>query len=151
MAFLVGIAEQDLLMSIKKRAAKGKLSMGQSVELWDNLPQGNCAGHSGGYLYFFIQDLSEVLALMKASSFFIGNDSGLTHLAAYMGVATVAVFGPSSPMRWTPMGDSVKLLRGTQDCLPCFEIAKDNCDDPQCLSGVSVNMVLDAVRGFMVD
>ncbi len=148
--FLVGPAEADLLMSIKERARKGKFSLGQGVGLGDKLPRGNCAGHSRDYWYCNIQDLSEALALIEASSFFIGNDSGLTHLAAFLGVATVAIFGPSSPKRWAPMGNCVKLLRGTQDCLPCFEVAKNNCDDPQCLSGVSADMVLDAVRGFMV-
>lgn len=41
---------------------------------------------------------------------FIGNDSGPTHLAAFMGKRVVAMFGPSSPRVWAPLGDRVILL-----------------------------------------
>ena len=93
-----------------------------------------------------VEDLSEVTAFMKASRCFVGNDSGLTHLVAYVGLPTVAIFGPSSPKRWSPIGRATKVLRGEADCTPCFEIANQNCDDPQCLSRVSVEMVLEAVE-----
>jgi hypothetical protein len=41
-----------------------------------------------------------------------------------------------------------KVLRGAADCAPCFEVEEENCKDPQCLSGVSVDMVVDVVRGL---
>ena len=119
--FLLGPAESDLLPFVKKRV-EGKFQIRP------------------------IQDLCEVMTFMKTAACFIGNDSGLAHLAAVMGVPTVAIFGPSSPKRWRPLGKAVKILRGSSDCAPCFEIAKTNCDEPECLRGVSVDMVLDAAK-----
>lgn len=42
---------------------------------------------------------------------YIGNDSGLTHLAALLGLPTLALFGPSDPDIWHPLGRSVTVLR----------------------------------------
>jgi ADP-heptose:LPS heptosyltransferase len=91
-------------------------------------------------------DPVEMIALLKRASIFIGHDSGTTHLAAFTNAPTVSIFGPSDPVRWSPLGQNVKVLRGEEECLPCFETESDNCSDPQCLSAVSVNMVFDAVK-----
>ncbi len=37
----------------------------------------------------------------------MGNDSGPTHLAAAVGCPTVALFGPTDPARWAPVGAHV--------------------------------------------
>jgi heptosyltransferase-3 len=122
--FLLGPAECDLLPLVKKRAEARRP-------------------------IYAVQDLSEVMALMKNTSCFIGNDSGLAHLAAMMGLPTVAIFGPSSPKRWRPLGGVVKVLRGVEDCPACFETEKANCRTPRCLSGVSVARVLAAAKGLV--
>lgn len=49
-------------------------------------------------------DLLTVAAALKSCSAFIGNDSGLSHLAAAMGLPTLALFGPSDPVRYAPFG-----------------------------------------------
>lgn len=41
---------------------------------------------------------------------FLGNDSGITHLAAMLGIPTVALFGPSDPIIWRPVGPKVEVL-----------------------------------------
>jgi ADP-heptose:LPS heptosyltransferase len=46
-------------------------------------------------------------ALLKTSGGYIGNDSGVSHLAAFLGLPTVAVFGPSNPEMWRPIGPRV--------------------------------------------
>ncbi len=74
-------------------------------------------------------DLWETLLVCRA---FVGNDSGVTHLAALAGATFVAVFGPSDPLRWTPQGRG-RVLREKTDCLPCFELENKNCDEPVCL------------------
>jgi ADP-heptose:LPS heptosyltransferase len=121
--FLLGPAESDLLPVLQK----GVEGRGEICQL---------------------QDLMEVMTLMKAATGFIGNDSGLAHLAAIMGVPTVAIFGPSSPTRWHPLGRAVRVVRGAADCAPCFEISESNCDEPQCLRGVSVDRVLEAAKAL---
>ncbi|MBO0779867.1 MAG: glycosyltransferase family 9 protein, partial [Ktedonobacteraceae bacterium] len=41
---------------------------------------------------------------------YLGNDSGITHLAALLGLPTLALFGPSDPVTWRPLGCSVSVL-----------------------------------------
>jgi ADP-heptose:LPS heptosyltransferase len=47
---------------------------------------------------------------LKFASLLIGNDSGPTHLAAQMGLPTIALFGPTSPRIWAPRGPAVAVL-----------------------------------------
>ena len=54
-----------------------------------------------------LMDLAKRLA---ATNFYIGNDSGITHLAATVGCRTVAVFGPTNPVVWAPRGDEVCVI-----------------------------------------
>jgi heptosyltransferase-2/heptosyltransferase-3 len=49
-------------------------------------------------------------ALAGRSSLFIGNDSGVTHLAAAAGCPTVAIFGPTAPQLYAPRGPSVQVV-----------------------------------------
>ena len=44
----------------------------------------------------------------------VGNDSGITHLAAAVGCRTIALFGPTNPNRWAPLGPHVTVLRWEQ-------------------------------------
>ena len=58
-------------------------------------------------------NLADLAAWIKGSRLFIGNDSGITHLAAATGVATLALFGPASTETWTPRGENVVVLRSS--------------------------------------
>lgn len=51
--------------------------------------------------------LSELGGLITAADCVVGNDSGVSHLAAALGSPTVAIFGPTDPGRWRPLGDRV--------------------------------------------
>lgn len=93
-------------------------------------------------------NLMDLTTLLEGASCYIGHDSGVTHLASFMRIPTIAIFGPSDPKRWSPTGASVKVLRAAENCPPCFETDSGNCSDPQCLKGVSLDMVLEAVRDF---
>ncbi len=53
--------------------------------------------------------LDEIAALLAACDAAVGNDSGLTHLAAVVGCPTVALFGPTAPARTAPVGGAVIL------------------------------------------
>ncbi len=52
-------------------------------------------------------ELAEVIA---GASLYIGNDSGPTHLAAQLGLPTIAMYGPTDPVVWAPVGPQVKTL-----------------------------------------
>ena len=47
---------------------------------------------------------------LTGAALFVGNDAGPTHLAAQMGLATIALYGPTDPKRWSPMGPAVTIL-----------------------------------------
>ncbi len=54
--------------------------------------------------------LTQVLGLLSRVDGFVGNDSGITHLAAAMGVQTLAVFGPTNPAVYRPIGPGVTVF-----------------------------------------
>jgi ADP-heptose:LPS heptosyltransferase len=60
-------------------------------------------------------------AALSRAALFVGNDSGVTHLAAAYGAPTLALFGPSDACTWRPLGGCVVSLSstdGTMDGLP---------------------------------
>ena len=77
-------------------------------------------------------DITEFADLLRNAGGFIGNDSGATHLAAFLGLPVMAIFGPSDPDRWKPLGRAVNVLRAATSCSPCFETNTKNCDKPDC-------------------
>ncbi len=52
----------------------------------------------------------ELFNQLRTASLFIGNDSGPSHLAGVVGLPTVALFGPTNPAVWKPMGPRVRVL-----------------------------------------
>ena len=54
--------------------------------------------------------LTQVLDLLSCADAFLGNDSGITHLAAALGVKTIAVFGPTNPDVYSPIGPAVTVV-----------------------------------------
>ncbi|MGH7925902.1 MAG: glycosyltransferase family 9 protein, partial [Candidatus Binatus sp.] len=56
-------------------------------------------------------DLPTVAAVTRLASAFVGNDSGVSHLAAAVGTSGVAIFGPTEPARWRPLGRRIDILR----------------------------------------
>jgi heptosyltransferase-3 len=60
-------------------------------------------------------DLPTVAAIARHASAFVGNDSGVSHLAAAVGAPGVVIFGPTDPARWRPRGTggdaSIRVLR----------------------------------------
>jgi hypothetical protein len=59
--------------------------------------------------------LPTAVDLLAAASLYIGNDGGMSHLAAALGTPTVAIFGPTSPTLWRPMGDHVTCVSPDAD------------------------------------
>jgi ADP-heptose:LPS heptosyltransferase len=55
--------------------------------------------------------LREVASIIAAGRCFVGNDCGISHLAAALEIPTVAIFGPTDPNTWRPLGEHVTILR----------------------------------------
>jgi heptosyltransferase-3 len=97
---------------------------------------------------FHTFDLQLMAGIIARADLFIGHDSGLTHLAATLGVSTVAIFGPTDPSRWAPRGPHVRVVTGpschcegwgaVRSCgeQPCLQIPLDHIMDA-CTSAYS--------------
>ncbi|HYL37263.1 MAG TPA: glycosyltransferase family 9 protein [Bryobacteraceae bacterium] len=55
-------------------------------------------------------DLHELACWLATARVYIGNDSGITHLAAAVGTPVVALFGPTDPRIWAPRGEQVRVV-----------------------------------------
>jgi heptosyltransferase-2 len=86
------------------------------AELAEALPEatvllGPCEGPLGtGNPVLKNLSLEAVAEELRNCRVFVGNDSGITHIAAYWGTPTVALFGPTDPEFWGPLGRRVKVL-----------------------------------------
>ena len=60
-------------------------------------------------------DLLTAYACLKRARLFIGNDSGLMHLAAAAGAPTIGLFGPSDETLYGPWGADTRVVRGPRD------------------------------------
>ncbi|WP_313608131.1 glycosyltransferase family 9 protein [Rhizobium sp.] len=93
-------------------------------------------------------DLASVIA---NAQIFVGTDTGATHLAALIGVPTVVVFsGVADHNIWQPMGKSVAIVRKPLACSPCHIARIEDCVAAhQCMTGISVDVVLDTIRNTL--
>ncbi len=91
-----------------------------------------------------LQKLADLVPLLSSAKGYIGNDSGVTHLAGYLGIPGVAVFGPSDPRRWKPLGTSISVIQNLNECTPCFEVLSNECKQRPCLSRITVDQVIKA-------
>ena len=63
-------------------------------------------------------------ALLARAGLYVGNDSGVSHLAAAFGAPTLALFGPSDPAIWSPLGPRVETLRGADAAIETLAITE---------------------------
>ena len=102
------------------------------------------------------RNLREVAALLEKGHLFIGNDSGMMHLAGMVGTPVVAIFGPGSPLTSGPFMDADKqeIVSKNFDCSPCRQKFFKECkpsphNKPYCLEDISVKEVAEAVDRLM--
>ncbi len=87
--------------------------------------------------------LLELYACLKRTALFVGNDSGLMHMAAAAGVPTIGLFGPSREDLYAPWGEHCRAVRGDQSYDEIFPEDYDhrNPDQPDLMAGLSVDRV----------
>jgi lipopolysaccharide heptosyltransferase II len=78
--------------------------------------------------------LDELMDELAGCDVLLTNDTGTMHLAAFLGVPTVAVFGSTEPDLTAPLGDFHRVLRHKADCSPCF--LRECPIDFRCMTGV---------------
>jgi ADP-heptose:LPS heptosyltransferase len=87
-------------------------------------------------------NLSQLAALLARCDIFLGNDSGVTHLAAALGVKTIAIFGPTNPVQWGPRGRNVSVIAQDVPCSPCEPSVMKSCPHRRCLTGLCPSVVI---------
>jgi ADP-heptose:LPS heptosyltransferase len=91
-------------------------------------------------------DLAQLAALLTRCDVYVGNDSGVSHLAGAVGARTVAIFGPTDEQQWAPRGPRVSILRRQIACSPCGDSAMKRCPHRSCLTELTLVEVLHELR-----
>jgi lipopolysaccharide heptosyltransferase II len=91
--------------------------------------------------------LPEVTALISRASLFVGNDSGIAHIAAAVETPSVVIFGSSNRAHWGPWATSpAEMVFDELDCQPCHGYFCEKFDQPECIKGVAVERVMAAIE-----
>ncbi len=80
--------------------------------------------------------LLSVANYIKSSSLFIGNDSGISHLAAFCGTKSILCFGPTDPKIWAPPFSWIKTIVSKKSCAPCNDYHK--CQTKDCMKFIEI-------------
>jgi ADP-heptose:LPS heptosyltransferase len=95
--------------------------------------------------------LAAVSALLSMSDLYIGNDSGISHLAASLGTRSMAFFGPTDPLLWKPLGENVRIVKSEVECAPCADDKSRGCRERRCLASVSPDRLYREARRVLPD
>lgn len=82
-----------------------------------------------------------LISILSRCAAYLGNDSGITHLAAGSGAPVVALFGPTDRRVWGPMGSRVKVISSAAECAPCKRSSWSNCQNGDCMNSIGVDCV----------
>ena len=129
-----GLAGHRVLVS----AAEGERA--QAAPLLDALGA-DCAVDAIG------ADLPSTACLFSRAALFLGNDSGLMHLAAAAGCNTVGLFGPTDDRLYSPWGPQALTVRTPESYTELTARRRASDDDDACLMmGLSVETVVEAIE-----
>ncbi len=95
--------------------------------------------------------LPEITALLARARVFIGNDSGIAHIAAAVKAPSVVIFGSSNTAHWRPWTPSIsssaaEVVIEEMDCQPCHGYFCEKFDEPECIKRVPVERVIAATE-----
>jgi predicted lipopolysaccharide heptosyltransferase III len=104
--------------------------------------------HSRAPLVSFTDlSLPELTALAARARLFVGNDSGVAHVAAAVRVPSVVVFGSSNVAHWRPWSQApAEVVREEMPCAPCPGYTCSEFDAPECIRRVGVGRVTAAIE-----
>lgn len=103
-------------------------------------------GEAGVFNLAGAGNLAVAAELIRRADFFVGNDSGLSHLAAAVGTPTVVISGPGDPTEVAPYSPLAVTVKRPLFCSPCYSNVCWRRDKPlECLDLVTVDDVWHAV------
>lgn len=108
---LVRERHPDLTLRVSIFGSPAERSIGEDLAARLDPPGRNRAGETS------VGDLVEEL---RTCHLVVTNDTGTMHLAAALGVPTVAIFGSTDPTLTAPTGDGHRVVRHPVECSPCF-------------------------------
>ena len=112
------------------------------VRLVDELKQDS----SAPLIRFTDLSLPEVTALASRARLFVGNDSGIAHIAAAVGLPSVVIFGSSNVTHWSPWAKApAEVVLEEMDCQPCHGYYCEKFAQPECILRVPAERVMAAV------
>lgn len=100
--------------------------------------------------------VAELCAALADARTVVTNDSGPMHIAAALATPTIGLFGPETPVMYGPLGERASALWRPPVCSPCINVHENkvaNCvrGFPECLVNLSVDVVLEETRAWMLD
>ena len=96
-------------------------------------------------------DLLTAYACLKRADLFIGNDSGLMHIAAAAGIPTIGLFGPSDERRYGPWGPWTKAVRGPRSFEQFLAVDPDLSQAIRHMSDLPVTTVVKAAKALLAE
>ncbi len=94
--------------------------------------------------------LLQLASVMKGCRFFIGNDSGISHMASALEIPTISIFGPTDPRVWSPRGEKVLVLRRNLPCSPCSEERFFLCKEIKCLEEIEEWEIIEGLKRLCI-
>jgi heptosyltransferase III len=114
------------------------------------LPYLQALAQAQGQILLANRPLPQVARILSRCRLYLGNDSGLTHLAAAVsGPDVLALFGPTDPRVWAPLSPSVHLLTAPCPQAPCAVGRLIPCPESGCLEALSPAKVLAAAARLL--
>ena len=91
--------------------------------------------------------LPEITALASRAALFVGNDSGIAHIAAAVNTPSVVIFGSSNINHWRPWTDAPnEIVYEKLPCQPCAGYFCKEFDAPKCILSVKTESVWQAIE-----
>ncbi len=96
--------------------------------------------------------LPEIAALAARAKLFIGNDSGIAHIAAAVATPCVVIFGSSNIAHWRPWTTAAnEVVREEMSCQPCHGYFCAEYEKPECILRVPIDRVVGAVDRVLAE
>ena len=96
-----------------------------------------------------VLDLRGLIALLAGSCFFLGNDTGPTHIAAALGKKSVVIFGASDSRVWSPWRVEHRIVENAFPCQQCPQGRCESLGTSECILHVTVEQVREACEALL--
>ena len=101
-------------------------------------------------LMLYDKTLPEITALASKARIFIGNDSGVAHIAAAVSTPSVVIFGSSNIAHWRPWTNAPnEIVSANLQCAPCAGYKCEEFTALQCIDRVSVESVIEKIEKIL--